>query len=367
MTPNNRKPAYTIWAKREDMVERGMAISLPWFAFVNISFALMILFRRALFTDADTLYQAKISLLQSIDSAVMGIVLISVILIFSPRRKSWLNQGLLVLLSLLWSLCIYSFIDQWQLPVAYPLCSILLLSAVVALYFHTPTLLSYVIPLWFTVPVASVVLNHGINPHFAVVWVIFTLIMLGGRVILLRWFDEAWYQNQHNNVLISRLDALAHRDALTGAANRRALEDVLHSATANDSAFTLLMLDVDFFKRYNDTYGHPKGDACLAQVAEVLMQSVRSPEDVVARYGGEEFAVVLFGASLPEAEQVAARIKAGLETAAIPHSASTVSDNVTVSQGIACSAKGKTAEQTIAEADAALYRAKQAGRNRWSR
>lgn len=93
MTLNKRKPAYTVWAKREDMVERGMAISLPWFAFVNISFALMILFRRALFTDADTLYQAEKSLLLSIDSAVIGIVLISVVLIFSPRRKSWLYQG----------------------------------------------------------------------------------------------------------------------------------------------------------------------------------------------------------------------------------------------------------------------------------
>lgn len=367
MTPNNRKSSWTVWAKREDMVERGIAISLPWFAFVNISFALMILFRNALFNDAETLYQAKKILLHSIDGAVLGIILISAILIFSPRRKSWLYQGLLVLLSLLWSWCSYYFIDQWKLPIAYPLCSVLLLSAVAALYFHTPSLLSYVIPLWITVPVASVVLNHGVNPHFAVIWVIFTLILLGGRVILLRWFDEAWYQNQHNNVLISRLDALAHRDALTGAANRRALEDILQSASANDSAFALLMLDVDFFKRYNDTYGHPKGDACLAQVAHVLMQSVRSPEDVVARYGGEEFAVVLFGASLPQAEQVAARIKAGLETAAIPHSASTASDNVTVSQGIACSAKGKTAEQTVAEADAALYRAKQAGRNRWSR
>ena len=88
---------------------------------------------------------------------------------------------------------------------------------------------------------------------------------------------------------------------------------------------------------------------------------------VVARYGGEEFAVILFDATLQDAERVAARIQQALEAAAIPHPASTVSDSVTVSQGIACSEKGKTAEQTIADADAALYRAKEAGRNRWAR
>ena len=94
------------------------------------------------------------------------------------------------------------------------------------------------------------------------------------------------------------------------------------------------MLDVDFFKRYNDTYGHPAGDRCLIQVADALQRSTRQSEDVVVRYGGEEFVIILFNATLPEAETVAARVKQELKLAAIPHQASAVNAFVTVSQGI---------------------------------
>ncbi|EEV5948972.1 GGDEF domain-containing protein, partial [Escherichia coli] len=173
-------------------------------------------------------------------------------------------------------------------------------------------------------------------------------------------------QNSYNNQLINRLDALAHRDPLTGIANRRAMNSILHDAMDNGGSFALIMLDVDFFKRYNDTYGHPAGDRCLIQVADALQRSTRQSEDVVVRYGGEEFAIILFNATLPEAETVAARVKQELKLAAIPHQASAVNAFVTVSQGITCSAPAKTAEQIISDADAALYRAKESGRNRWA-
>jgi diguanylate cyclase (GGDEF)-like protein len=95
------------------------------------------------------------------------------------------------------------------------------------------------------------------------------------------------------------------------------------------------MLDIDYFKRYNDTYGHQAGDDCLTRVARVLKQSVRTPDDVVSRYGGEEFVVILFNCPENIAEKVALRIQDGLRAEAIPHGASTVSDHVTVSMGIA--------------------------------
>lgn len=123
--------------------------------------------------------------------------------------------------------------------------------------------------------------------------VYFSLALYGGRLILLRWFEEAWVQNSYNNQLINRLDALAHRDPLTGIANRRAMNSILHDAIDNGGSFALIMLDVDFFKRYNDTYGHPAGDRCLIQVADALQRSTRQSEDVVVRYGGEEFAIIL--------------------------------------------------------------------------
>ena len=144
------------------------------------------------------------------------------------------------------------------------------------------------------------------------------------------------------------------------------MELVLENAVEQGKRFAVLMLDVDYFKLYNDTYGHQAGDACLARVAEVLNTSVRTPEDVVSRYGGEEFVVILFDCEESIAEKVAARIQAGLRNAAIPHSASKVSEYVTTSMGIAGYTAGLAGPEIIARADAALYRAKEAGRDRWS-
>ncbi|HHV1712096.1 TPA: membrane-associated sensor domain-containing protein [Escherichia coli] len=349
------------------MVIRGMTISLPWFAFINVSFALIILLRRVLFNDLTPPWLNEKSLIHSIDISATGILLICSGLLLIPRQKTLPIQVLLVALSLLWSWCSYHFIAYWTLQFAYPLCVLLMLSGVIALYFHTPSLLAFVIPLWFTTPIASLMLNQQINIHFAVVWCIFSLALYGGRLILLRWFEEAWVQNSYNNQLINRLDALAHRDPLTGIANRRAMNSILHDAIDNGGSFALIMLDVDFFKRYNDTYGHPAGDRCLIQVADALQRSTRQSEDVVVRYGGEEFVIILFNATLPEAETVAARVKQELKLAAIPHQASAVNAFVTVSQGITCSAPAKTAEQIISDADAALYRVKESGRNRWEK
>jgi hypothetical protein len=87
-----------------------------------------------------------------------------------------------------------------------------------------------VLPLWITLPVASWILNDGLNLHFVIIWSVFTLILICGRFILLSWFDEAWRRNQQNQLLISRLDALAHQDPLTKTANRRRMEVVLENA-----------------------------------------------------------------------------------------------------------------------------------------
>ncbi|MBA1774200.1 membrane-associated sensor domain-containing protein, partial [Escherichia coli] len=173
------------------------------------SFALIILLRRVLFNDLTPPWLNEKSLIHSIDISATGILLICSGLLLIPRQKTLPIQVLLVALSLLWSWCSYHFIAYWTLQFAYPLCVLLMLSGVVALYFHTPSLLAFVIPLWFTTPIASLMLNQQINIHFAVVWCIFSLALYGGRLILLRWFEEAWVQNSYNNQLINRLDALA--------------------------------------------------------------------------------------------------------------------------------------------------------------
>jgi diguanylate cyclase (GGDEF)-like protein len=160
---------------------------------------------------------------------------------------------------------------------------------------------------------------------------------------------------------------LAQTDPLTGLGNRRAFEDALAMSMAEPAGAALLLLDVDHFKRYNDRYGHPAGDAVLRRVAGVLMAALRSPVDVVARIGGEEFAVLLPGTNLLDANEMGRRCLALLADADIAHADSPMGSRVTASMGVA-HAVGCT-ESTpgvdlLRRADAALYRAKSDGRNR---
>ncbi|HAS1787449.1 TPA: GGDEF domain-containing protein [Enterobacter cloacae] len=364
---HNATPEPATWPTRNSMVVHGLAVNLPWLAFVNASFALMVLLRNSLFGHIDALLHISQHLRLMIDASMLGVVILSVALVMMAWRRIRGVSAVLFICSVLWSLCCYWFINVIQLPHPWPIFVTLLMAGMTALYFHPVGLLCFIVPLWLTMPVASMLLNKEMTLRFAGLWVIFTFILVCGRYILLRWFDEAWRRNQQNQRLISRLDALAHQDPLTKTANRRAMELVLENAVEQGKPFTVLMLDVDYFKLYNDTYGHQAGDECLARVAEVLNTSVRTPEDVVSRYGGEEFVVILFDCAEDVAEKVAARIQAGLRAAAIPHAASKVNNYVTASMGIAGRTEGLAGPEIIARADAALYRAKEGGRDRWSR
>jgi diguanylate cyclase (GGDEF)-like protein len=166
-----------------------------------------------------------------------------------------------------------------------------------------------------------------------------------------------------------RLEELATIDELTQLTNRRRFSEVLEQewqrATRERIPLGMLMLDVDCFKRYNDTYGHQAGDSCLQRVAAVLASRARRPSDLAARYGGEEFAVVLPGADEAGVMAVGEWIRAEVERQRIPHGASLAGDVVTVSVGAAVARPAPGAEPAalVAAADAALYRAKEGGRN----
>lgn len=168
----------------------------------------------------------------------------------------------------------------------------------------------------------------------------------------------------------SALQQLATRDGLTGLANRRCFDDTLHAewlrATRQHQPLSLLMVDVDNFKAYNDAHGHLGGDECLKQIADAVSQEMRA-NDLVARYGGEEFAVILPNQSLKGAAIVAERIRIRVERLLVPHG-SAGGRHVTVSIGAATAfaAPESDPSQLLAIADAALYRAKHMGRNRIS-
>lgn len=170
--------------------------------------------------------------------------------------------------------------------------------------------------------------------------------------------------------LAEKLRRLSTVDGLTGVANRRSFDEELtrvwRRSQREANPVSLVMIDVDQFKSYNDHYGHLAGDDCLRQVAEVLQQTVKRPFDLVARYGGEEFAVLLPDTDVPGAEMLAEEMRASIEALQIPHPHSTVSDRVTMSCGVATTLPGPGSEPAalVAASDACLYQAKRAGRNR---
>ena len=159
----------------------------------------------------------------------------------------------------------------------------------------------------------------------------------------------------------AQLAALAERDPLTGAGNRRALAAAFDRAAAEMRPMAVLALDLDDFKSINDRHGHEAGDDALRTVAATLRQLVR-PADVVARVGGDEFAVLLLGSDVQGAMLVARRIVAGLPTTA---TASSGAAGLNCSVGIAVAAAGQSLDDVLRDADAALYAAKRAGKNRW--
>jgi len=166
------------------------------------------------------------------------------------------------------------------------------------------------------------------------------------------------------------LERLSLIDELTGVSNRRYFNDYIDNewkrCLRNSTPISVIMMDIDFFKKYNDTYGHQAGDDCLQKVANALREAVRRPGDFVARYGGEEFAAVLPDTKHDGANRLAESIIENVLKLNLEHKGSDVEKIVTLSIGISCTVpeKGKTINNLISEADQALYRAKENGRNR---
>jgi diguanylate cyclase (GGDEF)-like protein len=170
------------------------------------------------------------------------------------------------------------------------------------------------------------------------------------------------------------LRQLVFLDGLTGVFNRRHFDQQLDKewarATRNESALSVILIDVDFFKRYNDHYGHQTGDDCLRSVAQTLKKAMRRPADMVARYGGEEFVCVLPDTSFQEAMFFAQHLEGQIRALEIPHEDSDISPWVTISLGVAARVESDdigittAADQNelVSSADARLYRAKSRGR-----
>ena len=167
-----------------------------------------------------------------------------------------------------------------------------------------------------------------------------------------------------------QLDLLAQFDGLTGLPNRRSFDATLRAQwngrDAGGQLVSLLMIDIDHFKKFNDYYGHVEGDACLKTIATCLAQGSLRPSDIVTRYGGEEFAAVLPSVSLEQAVAIAERVRQAVLDLNLPNRQAPAG-RFTISVGAATvSTHAATSRQLIEAADAALYTAKRSGRNRVS-
>lgn len=200
-----------------------------------------------------------------------------------------------------------------------------------------------------------VLTNRGLA--FFVIWT--TAIL----VLLIKWSEEKLVN------LNKKLEQLSLQDELTETANRRTLNLILdrewQRCKRDKLPLSLIMLDVDFFKQYNDYYGHQQGDECLRQIAQTLKTISKRPADLVARYGGEEFVLLLPNTNNEMAIQLAKTCCSMVVERNLPHERSTVSDVVTISAGVATALPTAEAEPStlLNSADKLLYQAKKNGRN----
>lgn len=184
--------------------------------------------------------------------------------------------------------------------------------------------------------------------------------------LIISWLKSNTYRIVQDRMYIEELSGYANVDGLTGLYNRRwldnALPRLLEQANHSAKSLCILMIDVDHFKKYNDTHGHLGGDHALIAVGDVLKTTVR-PYDFTTRYGGEEFMVILPNTSQDEAVLIAEFIRQAIENKEICADCGTLLPKITISIGLAVSNANSSARSLIAAADVQLYRAKENGRN----
>jgi two-component system chemotaxis family response regulator WspR len=179
---------------------------------------------------------------------------------------------------------------------------------------------------------------------------------------------EVQSELEESNEELKKLSSL---DGLTGIANRRRLDEFLENeclrSARDNTILSLILIDIDFFKPYNDNYGHLAGDGCLRKVATALSEIINRPADLVARYGGEEFGVILPNTDIKGASKLAKALCNKIKSLAIPHAHSKAGSYVTISAGVATkvACEGSSPMDLINMADGALYEAKDSGRDQY--
>ena len=245
------------------------------------------------------------------------------------------------------------------------------LDSVHAQYFKVPGGIAALVSIpefeWYVCLINSIGIKDVLGTSLTILFAAM-LVVVAGIIIIFNLIQYNFELNRERNYYRN----ISIVDGLTGIYNRRFLEEsmdrIIKSLGRTGGELSVLMMDVDYFKKYNDTYGHNMGDICLKTMANTFAQSIVRADDFVARYGGEEFIIVLPNTSEHGAETVAERVLVNIRERNIPHQNSEAAACVTVSIGCMTSAvlHSHSAADFIKKADEALYRSKQDGRNRFT-
>ncbi len=251
-------------------------------------------------------------------------------------------------------------------------------SAVGAYSVHLPSFVAFYVPVVLPAFIYLLTTESAINTGIGLGLVAHVFVLVGAITHINRSMIESIRLNfalaseiEERRSIERKLRELSQRDGLTGLANRRHFDETLElewrRARRDENPVSLILIDIDNFKTFNDAYGHLAGDECLVRVSHALLGAIKRPGDIAARYGGEEFAIVLPNTEIDSACEFAESLRASIEAMAIPHRTNEAAhDVVTISAGVATITPQTSipGEALIRYADEALYRAKSAGRNR---
>lgn len=351
---------------------RAVKMNVSWLLSVQIAFVLFVFCREYFYVSHNIPAAPVISTVLEHALIVIMAILCGYMMVLRFTRvleKQFKPAMLVITLSIgvIWcfilSLLFYSEFGH----LIFAISTLLMLSSLIALYPSSRYLFFATTPIWAIIVAHAMFFSGALSLVYLAGYLVFAVLFETGRRLLRRWFVLAVMREHQNVRLANKLTLMSQQDPLTALANRRyfdhALQRAIEAATKTAQPLSIILIDVDYFKKYNDRYGHQAGDSCLIQLAKCFQQTVRNAQDLVGRYGGEEFIILLPNQDKHAAEKVAERLKALVLALALPHDQSDVSPYVSLSQGIAQWRNGMDAKTLIENADRALYLAKQQGRN----
>lgn len=345
-----------------------------WFSSLNIIFCLWLFYRGGegleRYLVSDTLHILYLWIIVQSCLSVLLVIMIS-------KHKSNILNALFLLVTLiqgiLWSCVLYYLVEHYNNPlVMLSLITTMLLPAIIAFYISTSLLILFTAPVIITLILLEVTSFDSFTTSQFAGTAVILLVLFTARYIMREWYLKSKLSEHENKKLIEKLQQMAEHDSLTGLKNRHSMKTFFDRITNNQSpgsAVYIIAMDIDFFKQYNDIYGHVAGDDCLTRFAECIKNSIRGSVDGSFRFGGEEFIVIMSGKEYPPPEHVIERIRKNLANQELQHKGSEVSEFVTFSAGIAKYEASISLENLLVRADQALYDAKRKGRNRtviWS-